>query len=113
MLSLSKRYAVYIPTTPRPSSKIFEFFGISPSASPTSSLRRLLSRQGTGARSTPCDAAPPDTIDGRVAGDGADHARAPEKGWSHTEAFTVHEEPMGRRCRRCFMEFVRNFGAIW
>lgn len=108
MLSLSKRYAVYIPTTPRPSSKIFEFFGISPSASPTSSLRQLLSGQGTGGRSTPRDAVG-SSIDGH---DETDRNRA-HKGWSHTEAYRAHEEPMSERCKRCFREFIHNFGAIW
>ncbi|KAM7186860.1 Voltage-dependent anion channel domain containing protein [Naviculisporaceae sp. PSN 640] len=108
MLSLSKRYAIYIPTTPRPSSKIFEFFGISPSASPTSSLRQLLSGQGTGGRSTPRDAVSLD-IDRH---DGPDHARE-HKGWSHTEAYRELEEAMGERCKRSFKEFVRSFGAIW
>ncbi|KAK4210912.1 hypothetical protein QBC37DRAFT_390105 [Rhypophila decipiens] len=108
MLSLSKRYAVYVPTSPRPSSKIFEFFGISPSASPTSSLRQLLTRQGTGGQGTPYDGgglhADRQVIMDHIAGG---------QGWSRTEAYKVHKEPIGVRCRPCFANFVQHFGAIW
>ncbi|KAM7196209.1 hypothetical protein V8F33_006321 [Rhypophila sp. PSN 637] len=108
MRSLSKRYAVYVPTSPRPSSKIFEFFGISPSASPTSSLRQLLTKQGTGGQGTPHDG-------GGLHADRQvimDHT-AGGQGWSHTEAYKDHKEPIGVQCKRCFADFVWNFGAIW
>jgi len=108
MLSLAKRnVAVYIPTTTRPSSKIFEFFGISPSASPSSSLRQLLNGQGI-RRSTPVivdEAAFDSAIE-----EGVKQPNVQEKGWSHAEAYKDHGA--GKKLG-CFKAFIKGFGPIW
>lgn len=108
MLPLAKRNAVYIPTTTRPSSKIFEFFGISPSASPSSSLRLLLNRQAIRwASPTIVDEVP----SGPITGDeGVKQPHVQEKGWSNAEAYKDHKTG---KTVGCFEAFIKGFGFIW